>query len=67
MKIGVLASPAIGLSSVFFYDYHQLMRDLSCRHEIYLVGSVVEMPTYVQACLCLPPLISVRISISLVY
>jgi len=58
MKIGVLASPAIGLSSVFFYDYHQLMRDLSCRHEIYLVGSVVEMPTYVQACLCLPPLIS---------
>ena len=58
MKIGVLASPAISLSNVFFYDYHQLMRDLSFRHEIYLVGSVVKMPAYVEACLCLPPLIS---------
>jgi glycosyltransferase involved in cell wall biosynthesis len=58
MKIGILASPLIKLSSIFFFDYHQLMENFSQSHNLYLVGSMLNTPNYAQAGLPLPLLLS---------
>ncbi|XES76065.1 MAG: glycosyltransferase family 4 protein [Candidatus Bathyarchaeia archaeon] len=54
MKIGVLTSPLINLSNIFYLDYHKLASDLSRLHDIYLVGSMIKPAAYPNACRSLP-------------
>ncbi|MFX0052548.1 MAG: glycosyltransferase family 4 protein [Candidatus Hodarchaeota archaeon] len=54
-KIGTVISPRYDLTSIFFYDYHQVLKDLSKFCDIFLAGNILTKPIYADRLLSLKP------------